>query len=32
LGRLFSTYENVKIALNQAEIEIPFPHTVLINK
>ena len=28
----FSTYENVKIALNQAEIEIPFPHTVLINK
>ena len=24
----FSTYENVKIALNQAEIEIPFPHTV----
>ena len=28
----FSTYENVKIVLNQAEIEIPFPHTFLINK
>lgn len=28
----FITYENVKIALYQAEIEIPFPHTVLINK
>ncbi|MBL6658179.1 MAG: mechanosensitive ion channel family protein [Flavobacteriales bacterium] len=28
----FGTYENVKIALNQAEIEIPFPHTVFINK
>ena len=28
----FSNHENVKIALNQAEIEIPFPHTVLINK
>ena len=27
----FSTYENVKIALNQAEIEIPFPHRVVMN-
>lgn len=31
-GVYFSNHENVKIALNQAEIEIPFPYTVLINK
>lgn len=31
-GVYFSNHENVKIALNQAEIEIPFPFTVLINK
>ncbi len=31
-GVYFSNHENVKIALNQAEIEIPFPYTGLINK
>lgn len=27
----FESYENVKLALNKANIEIPYPHTVLIN-
>jgi small conductance mechanosensitive channel len=28
----FESYEKVKLALNEANIEIPFPHTVFVNK